>query len=183
VTGGIQPSKLKKYVAEAVHGGEGDDGLMQRIQLLVMPEFEGVLPIVDRPPNDDAFARVVSIFKKVNKIRNEDFGLPNERDLLEDIVPCLHFSAVAQELIHSFMQNLELRFSGSNDLEPAVESHLSKNRSTLPALALLFQVLQWADGDSWGTEIGEEATKLALEWMVFLEEHMRKYMGSYLITM
>ena len=41
VVGGIQPGKLQKYVAEALQGSWGDDGLLQRFQLIVYPSWRG----------------------------------------------------------------------------------------------------------------------------------------------
>ena len=38
--GGIQPGKVQSYVREAVNGGAGDDGLLQRFGLAVWPDVE-----------------------------------------------------------------------------------------------------------------------------------------------
>jgi len=38
VFGGLQPARLQRYLADAVTGGAGDDGFMQRFQLLVWPD-------------------------------------------------------------------------------------------------------------------------------------------------
>jgi len=39
--GGIQPGKLQAYIHDAVSGGAGDDGLLQRFGLLVWPDVAG----------------------------------------------------------------------------------------------------------------------------------------------
>lgn len=41
VFGGIQPGKLQSYIKDAIDGGAGDDGLLQRIQLTVWPDTLG----------------------------------------------------------------------------------------------------------------------------------------------
>src|SRR5579884_2337632 len=41
IFGGIQPGKLRSYVAEAVSDGAGADGLLQRFQLLAWPDRLG----------------------------------------------------------------------------------------------------------------------------------------------
>ena len=38
ILGGIQPGKLQAYIRDAVRGGVGDDGLLQRFGLLVWPD-------------------------------------------------------------------------------------------------------------------------------------------------
>jgi hypothetical protein len=38
VFGSIQPGSLQTYVADAASGGAGDDGFLQRFQLLVWPD-------------------------------------------------------------------------------------------------------------------------------------------------
>ena len=48
IIGGMQPGKFRSYAAGAFRGGTGDDGLLQRFQLAVWPEFQ-VLPTVVDP--------------------------------------------------------------------------------------------------------------------------------------
>ncbi len=36
--GGIQPGRLRSYLADALHDGPSNDGLIQRFQLLVWPD-------------------------------------------------------------------------------------------------------------------------------------------------
>lgn len=39
--GGIQPGRLRSYLVEALHDGPGNDGLIQRFQLLIWPDTDG----------------------------------------------------------------------------------------------------------------------------------------------
>ena len=50
VFGGLQPARLQQYLAEAVSGGAGDDGLAQRFQLLVWPDLSRDWQDMDRAP-------------------------------------------------------------------------------------------------------------------------------------
>lgn len=52
--GTIQPSRLAEYVASAVRGGSGDDGLIQRFQLAVWPDCPSRWRNVDRWPDTKA---------------------------------------------------------------------------------------------------------------------------------
>ena len=54
--GSIQPGKLQSYVREAVNGGTGDDGLLQRFGLAVWPDNSLPIPRIDQYPDEDAKA-------------------------------------------------------------------------------------------------------------------------------
>ncbi len=50
--GGIQPAKLRAHMADAISGGPGDDGLLQRFQLMIWPDTgKAKFRYVDRAPN------------------------------------------------------------------------------------------------------------------------------------
>ena len=49
--GGIQPGPLSAYMEGMARGGAGDDGLIQRLQLLVWPDVTGAWANVDRAPD------------------------------------------------------------------------------------------------------------------------------------
>jgi hypothetical protein len=68
ILGGIQPAKLRNYLADTMRGGPTDDGLIQRFQLLVYPDLPPAWKLVDRPPNADALEQVRSTFEKLVKI-------------------------------------------------------------------------------------------------------------------
>ena len=62
IFGGIQPGKLDRYVEQTLKGGWGDDGFLQRFQILVFPEPSREWRNVDVQPNLAARKRVHSIF-------------------------------------------------------------------------------------------------------------------------
>lgn len=39
IFGGLQPGKLDAYISQALNSGAGDDGMLQRFQLLMYPEM------------------------------------------------------------------------------------------------------------------------------------------------
>jgi putative DNA primase/helicase len=49
--GGIQPGRLRSYLVDAIKDGPGNDGLIQRFQLLVWPDTSTDWTYVDRAPN------------------------------------------------------------------------------------------------------------------------------------
>jgi putative DNA primase/helicase len=50
ILGGIQPGRLRSYLVDALKDGPGDDGLIQRLQLLVWPDTAPSWKYVDRAP-------------------------------------------------------------------------------------------------------------------------------------
>jgi putative DNA primase/helicase len=60
--GGIQPGRLQSYIMEAVKGGAGDDGLIQRFQLLVWPDISKDWMDVDRWPDTESKNRAFVTF-------------------------------------------------------------------------------------------------------------------------
>jgi putative DNA primase/helicase len=53
--GGIQPGRIQGYVRDAVSGGSGDDGLLQRFGMLVWPDIAGdFIHVPDGHPNSPA---------------------------------------------------------------------------------------------------------------------------------
>lgn len=134
--GGLQPSKLREYLRSAVYGGKGDDGLAQRLQMLVFPDISPNWKQVDRLPDvvaataaDDVFARLASLDPVALGARQE----------YPDSVPVFGFTAAAQEVFNDWWATLENSLR-RNDLHPALESHISKYRKLVPALALLDQL-------------------------------------------
>ena len=58
--GGIQPGRLRSYLADALADGPGNDGLMQRFQILVWPDTHSDWTYVDRAANsEESIARIL----------------------------------------------------------------------------------------------------------------------------
>src|SRR4029077_6763500 len=72
VFGGLQPARLQRYLADAVTGGGGDDGFMQRFQLLVWPDVQPNWEEIDRLPDTAAESRVEQILDRLLQISAED---------------------------------------------------------------------------------------------------------------
>jgi putative DNA primase/helicase len=153
--GGIQPARLRVYLADTLSGGPGDDGLMQRFQVAVWPDLAAEWRDVDRPPDSGALAAAEAMFLRLVQ------GDPDDPWLFR-------FGPEAQELFNAWRAELERRVRG-DDMHPALTAHLAKYRSLMPSLALLFAL---ADG-------GEEAVGLshaqqAAAWCAYLESHARR---------
>jgi putative DNA primase/helicase len=171
VFGGIQPGKLKRYIQDATTGGEGADGLLQRLQIIVWPESLGEWVNTDRRPDREAWERARKVFDALATYDAAALGLKAD----EDGRAGLRFSAEAQEVFYLWRGDIERRVRGGElDSTPAFASHISKYRSLMPGLALLFHLIGLADGPHDHESISQDDARLAADWCDYLETHARR---------
>jgi len=167
--GGIQPDLLTSYVREAVRGGEGADGLLQRIQLFVWPDVSKSWSNIDRWPDAEAKNRAFEVFKYLDDLKPEAVGADTSSG-----IPFLRFAHDAQVAFDSWRAELEKKLR--SDLEhPAFEAHLSKYRKLVPALALLIHLANRDVGP-----VSLDALKKAFLWARYLEAHARRIYSAVL---
>jgi putative DNA primase/helicase len=164
--GGIQPGRLLDYLGAALKGGAGDDGLLQRFQLLVYPDVERRFRNVDRWPDTLARQRAWEVFQQLDALDPAARGAtcPDA----EDGVPSLRFAPEAQGLFDDWRSALEEKVR-SGEEHPALESHLAKYRSLVPSLALLIHLADGGQGP-----VGAGPTRMAIGWAHYLESHARR---------
>ncbi len=155
ILGGIQPARLRAYMADALTGGPGDDGLIQRFQVSVWPDLSADWRNVDRPPNATAMAAATGMYEHL--VRGDPESPWRYR-----------FSPEAQELFDEWRGELEGRVRG-DDMHSALAAHLAKYRSLMPSLALLFAL---ADGGEDTVDL--DHARLAAAWCDYLESHARR---------
>lgn len=76
--GGIQPGKMQSYVREAVAGGAGDDGLLQRFGLAVWPDVNREFIYVDRWPDTPAKQTAGAVFERLCQLQPANDSDPQE---------------------------------------------------------------------------------------------------------
>ena len=131
IVGGIQPGKFSKYVADAVDGGYAADGLLQRFQLLVWPDFGRDWTLVDRQPDYEGQKAAQETFERLDRISGERVTT---------------FDCDGQALFLDWLTTLERRLRSEDlDESPAFQSHLAKYRSLMPSLALVIHLCE--DGE------------------------------------
>lgn len=160
--GGIQPGKLQAYIRDAVSGGAGDDGLLQRFGLLVWPDIGGEWRNVDRWPDTEAKRQAFAVFEKLDAMQPG-----TDAETGEPAPVAYRFTAEAQSIFDEWRRDLETGLR-SGEHHPAMESHLSKYRKLAPALAL---VCALADGES---EVGRDSLVRALAWVDYLRSHANR---------
>ena len=128
--GGIQPGRLQEYVRGAVVGGSADDGLLQRFGLAVWPDITGEFIHVDQWPDTPAKQTAWAVFDRLAQLEPA-----NETD------PVIwRFDAAAQASFVEWLVPFETELR-KEELHPAMVSHLAKYRKLIPALALLFALI------------------------------------------
>jgi putative DNA primase/helicase len=165
--GNIQPPRLRNYLRDILTGGPSDDGLIQRLQIMVWPDVDPNWTNVDREPNHVAILAVERIFTKLANLSAE---APIQ----------LRFSGEAQQLFDAWRADLEAKVRGACNLHPALVGHLSKYRSLLPSLAGLFELADLVvergalEGEAL---ISLDHTRQAAEFCDYLETHARRVYG------
>ena len=173
IVGSIQPGRLRALIDEATAGGGSDDGLMQRFQMTVWPDQLAAWKQPDRWPDSGARSRAFSVFHELDTTAPHELRAKRNRD---GEIPYLTFSPAAQGIADAWRNALEERLRPGGDLETsaAFASHIAKYRSLMPSLALLFHLINVADGSANPGPVLEDSARLAVEWCTFLEAHARK---------
>lgn len=173
IFGAITPGNLTDYVYQAKRGGRGDDGLLQRFQVIVWPDDAKEWKNIDRFPITTERERVWRIFHKLatNDIPGTTLGE-------HTTIPALRFSAGAQEIFNHWREELEGRLRRDSGLSPAMESHLAKYRSLMPSLALVFHMVSVADGAEPSGPVSQQAACMAVAWCEYLESHAARIYGG-----
>src|SRR5262249_46865327 len=134
---------------------------------------------VDEWPNTQAKNRAFEIFKKLaDEETFAGFAGPqpedNQRGAQE--IPFLRFAPNTQEFFDNWRADLERKLR-TEDEHPVIEAHLSKYRSLMPSLALIFHLVEVVDGKASGT-VSMKAARMAAAWCDFLEAHARRIYQS-----
>jgi hypothetical protein len=169
ILGTIQPDVLVAYVLEAVRGGSGNDGLLQRMQLFVWPDVLTDWVNVDEWPETIAKNQAFDVFEYLDQLDPEEVNAN-----VEEAIPFLRFSNDAQERFDVWRASLEKKLR-SGDEHPAFEAHLAKYRKLVPALALLIHLAQRNRGT-----VSSDALNKALLWADYLEAHARRIYSAVL---
>lgn len=174
ILGSTQPSKLLGYLHKATRSIE-NDGLMQRFQLLIYPDEIKNWQHIDVIPNKLEKERV---FNLVERIADLDFSLSGAFLEEDSAIPYFHFSEDAQAVFDAWLTDLEL-IKLRGDEEDIIIEHLAKYRKLMPALALIFHILDLVDGKVSGQVTVQSAEKAAA-WCDYLESHARRIYGMAL---
>ena len=168
--GSIPPGPLSAYLRACAEGSTGDDGLIQRLQLLVYPDPPRVWANCDRAPAPRADVEEAYLF--LDSMKAGEVGAAEVAGGFSYV----HFSDQAQDFFDAWRSDLEAELIRmQTDDHPALAAHLGKYRSLMPSLALIFQLFDGPGSCVGG--VGLEAARLAAAWCSFLFEHARRVHG------
>ncbi len=172
--GSTQPARIAEYIRHAVKGTAGDDGLIQRFSMLVWPDGGGDWKDVDRWPDHEAKQEANKVFDYLDKLNPLNIGAVQDKGANGEPegIPYVRFDDAGRELFLEWRTTLETNLR-SGDLSPALESHFSKYRKLIPALALLIHL---ADGNT--GPVGVSSVLAALAWSEYLQSHARRAYAS-----
>jgi putative DNA primase/helicase len=158
--GGIQPGRIQEYVRGAVAGGSADDGLLQRFGLTVWPDVTGEYVHVDQWPDTPAKQTAWAVFERLAQL-----------EPASDTEPVVwRFTPASQEIFVEWLVPFETEIRG-DALHPAMVSHLAKYRKLIPALALVFALIDTPES---GGVIHEGELIRALAWGDYLRSHANR---------
>jgi hypothetical protein len=162
IVGAIQPERLNQYFASVLSEDSGEDGLLARFQVLVFPVHSTEFTLVDRAPLPEVLEQVDELFERLLKLR---------ASAKESGDVCFSFSGDAQPLFNDFLIQLERRLRSSEIKSPAFRAHISKYRSLVPSLALIFHLIEPEDSSP---DVGVRSLLRAKAFCEYLEAHARK---------
>jgi hypothetical protein len=177
--GGAVPGRLQTYVARALRGGRGDDGLIQRFGMLIWPDVLKNWQLIDRLPNAEAAATAFHLINHLNNLDARDIvnphGIGAKRDLFNGEpfgLPYLRFEEAAFECYAAWLTEYERRLA-SDELHRALQSHFAKYRKLIPGLALICHLADRGQGP-----VTLQALERALLWAAYLETHAQRAYSS-----
>lgn len=169
--GGIQPDKLIAYLEQSANA-LGNDGMLQRFQLLVYPDHRA-WAWCDRIPNKNARDKVCQLFKALDGFDPVNCGANPADDLIE--FPHFCFDEEAQKIFVDWLTQQQTVKLPAED-NPLISQHFAKYDKLFPALALIFHLTNCGVTGIVGP-VGVESALLASEWCTYLEAHARRCYG------
>lgn len=168
IFGSIQPGPLAHYVRSTIKGGMGDDGLLQRFQVMVWPDMLPDWKLVHgQVPIEVLEAPVHGIFQWLNQLQFDDEGQPI----------LLPFTEEAQAHFDTWQEQHERRLR-KGDLPPHMESHLAKYKKLLAALCLGLEHLHYAVDRQYPKAISKQRLEDTMLWLDYFEIHAKRIFGS-----
>lgn len=165
IVGGLQPSILEQYIAQARAGGFDNDGMLQRFQMLVYPDFDTEQEDIDRSADNNAKSAAYSAIEGLRWLDPLKIGAS---PLPDDNRNFLHFDDAAQNLFNKVWKDIRKReMSGLEDA--LMTAHLGKMPGTIAKLAMLIHLLDGGTGP-----ITYRAIFKAVRWKSYLYKHIKR---------
>lgn len=180
VFGTMHPHVLEGIIKDATSGDRSnDDGFINRFQLMVSPDpvpFKAMADI-DKPVNVAAKRRVEDITAKLDGLKATRFF--EQEELIDGEIPFMTFTDDAYSWFARWHDRFLRDVKESEELSPLLESHFAKYESLVPSLALLFYLVDWADGAAPATKkIPAQYVQQAVKFSQYLASHAEKILQA-----
>lgn len=166
--GGIQPDKLKGYLNQLENGE--NDGMVQRLQLLVYPDSVKY----QRPkqwPNHGESDKALELFRT---LANLDFESAGAEANHFDKTPFFKFNDEAQTIFDNWIDTLQNETLQNDEVSKFLKQHLTKYRSLVPSLALIFHCLDFTVSKLNNGDINPRTVSMAIQWSEYLFSHAER---------
>lgn len=172
VFGGIQPGRLQDYLYQA--NSSQNDGFLQRFQLTVCPDAVPTTRLIDQDADEPAGQ---AIDKIAERLAHCDFGAmgAGSEKRGEDVKHFFRFHHRAQPRFNDWYLELD-RKVGSED-SPILAEHLAKFRKLVPALSLIFHLVDNVTFNREVPHVPRACLERAIRWADYLETHARRVYG------
>ncbi len=170
VMGGIQPDKLEMYLEQTMRG-LGNDGLMQRFQMMVYPDPLPRSKEKDIAVNKESRDAVYELFIAADGLFEDklvSYGANESNEYYKR--PYFRFADDAYKVFMDWYDALQAK---ADDTEhEVIAQHLLKYGRLIPALALIFHLVDCIEVGSRLGGVSLNALKAAIAWGDMLETHM-----------
>tara|TARA_R110000751_G_scaffold131987_1_gene234367 strand:+ start:2755 stop:5019 length:2265 start_codon:yes stop_codon:yes gene_type:complete len=172
VIGGIQPDKLEYYLSKTMKG-LGNDGLIQRFQLMVYPDPLPNSKERDLPPDKQSRDAIYNLFETIDGMQLGDF-MRYGANPIDDYHkrPYYRFTDDAFQVFMNWYDALKLKASEAE--HSIIAEHLIKYAKTVPSLALVFHLVDCIEHNTSLGAVNINALRAALAWCEVLESHMMR---------
>ena len=172
VIGGIQPDKLEYYLSKTMKG-LGNDGLIQRFQLMVYPDPLPNSKERDLPPDKQSRDAIYNLFETIDGMQLGDFMRYGANPIDEyHKRPYYRFNDEAYQEFMNWYDALKIRASEAE--HSVIAEHLIKYAKTVPSLALVFHLVDCIEHNTSLGAVNINALRAALAWCEVLESHMMR---------
>lgn len=168
--GTTQPQKIAQLISNSIRSQ--DDGMVQRLQLLAWPDFNGEWRDCDRYPNAAAREAAFACYNDLARLDVREVGGERGQFDSDDSVPFLRFDREAYQAFVSWRGGWLEPMLRDDDMAPALQSHFNKFRGLIPRLAIIHHLASGKFGP-----VGLSAIENAIALADYLAAHARRVYG------
>lgn len=169
ITGGIQTEVVFSIIKD-IYLNKYDDGLMQRFQLIDFSENCELWEPSEKPIDELLRQNMNEMVIKISELEKSGFIFTSKEKKFKSL------SVEAQKIMTSWfskLENGEIR-SRKYSHSPPFEGYIGKQRSLVPALTLIHDVLKWASTGKSQSVITPDSVNWAINYSKYLLIHAKR---------